>query len=75
MSVIGKSQRLDVMLGPNYRSAVIYAPAGREFICFEPMAGDHQRAQSRAQGSLQGAAERSARRHWHESFLITPSGF
>ena len=39
MSVIGKSQRLDVSMGPRYRATVIYAPEGRPFICFEPMAG------------------------------------
>ena len=38
MSVKGRSQRLDVTLGPNYRAVVIYAPASdRPFVCFEPM--------------------------------------
>jgi aldose 1-epimerase len=45
VTVAGRSQRLDVVVGPNYRAMVIYAPmpaAGgpdRQFICFEPMAG------------------------------------
>ena len=39
MSVVGKSQRLDIVLGPNYRAAVIWAPRPGTFICIEPMAG------------------------------------
>src|SRR5205809_2112026 len=39
MSVRGKSQRIDVAFGSNYRAAVVWAPKGRPFICFEPMAG------------------------------------
>ena len=77
MTVKGKSQQLDVVVGPNYRAIVVYAPkpqpAGhaepcappqnRNFICFEPMAGDHERDEPRAQGTLQGAAEHRARRN------------
>ena len=44
MTVKGKAQRLDVIFGPNYKVAVVWAPkppAGQErnFICFEPMVG------------------------------------
>ncbi|MGH9139588.1 MAG: aldose 1-epimerase, partial [Vicinamibacterales bacterium] len=38
MSVAGKSQRLDIVLGPNYRAAVIWAPTPGAFVCIEPMA-------------------------------------
>jgi aldose 1-epimerase len=46
MSVKGKSQQIDVAVGPNYRAIVVYAPSpdapnpgrqNRNFICFEPM--------------------------------------
>ena len=67
MTVKGKAQRLDVIFGPNYRAAVVWAPkppAGQErnFICFEPMVGHHQRHQHGAQGHLQRAAVDRARR-------------
>jgi aldose 1-epimerase len=39
MSLAGTAQRIDVLFGAAYRAAVIYAPKGRDFICFEPMAG------------------------------------
>src|SRR5262249_50208703 len=45
MSVKGKRQQIDVLMGPNWRAAVVWAPRptaqgpDRQFICFEPMAG------------------------------------
>src|SRR5262245_51392946 len=39
ISVSGKSQRLDIVLGPNYRAATIWSPKERPFICVEPTAG------------------------------------
>ena len=39
MSVTGQKQRLDIVLGSNYRSVVIWSPKGRDFVCIEPMAG------------------------------------
>jgi aldose 1-epimerase len=75
MSVAGKSQRLDVEFGPNYRAAVIWAPPRREFICFEPMAGITDAlnlAQKNLYRELQSIAPGSA---WTESFWVRPSGF
>src|SRR5262249_13691791 len=39
VSVAGKSQRLDISVGPNYRAVTIWSPKGRRFICVEPTAG------------------------------------
>lgn len=36
--VEGLKQRVTVAYGPRYPVAVVYAPEGQEFICFEPMA-------------------------------------
>jgi len=35
--VQGKRERISVIYGPKYTVAVVYAPAGRDFLCFEPM--------------------------------------
>lgn len=73
--VEGKTQRIRVLLGPKYTVAVIYAPRGRDFICFEPMtgvtnafnlahAGLYPELQTIPPGGL-----------WRESFWIQPEGF
>jgi aldose 1-epimerase len=80
MTVKGKAQRLDVMFGPNYKAAVVWAPrppAGQErnFICFEPMVGitnainmAHKGTYSELQVVAPGAT-------WRESWWVKPSGF
>jgi aldose 1-epimerase len=80
MTVKGKAQRLDVIFGPNYKAAVVWAPkppAGQErnFICFEPMVGitnainmAHKGTYSELQTVAPGAT-------WRESWWVKPSGF
>src|SRR5580658_191476 len=74
-SVEGLQEKISVIYGPKYTVAVVYAPAGRQFICFEPMsaitdgfnlahAGVYKELQSIPPGGT-----------WRESFWIVPSGF
>ena len=72
--VQGKSQKLAVEYGPNYPVAVVYAPPGRGFICFEPMAGVTNAINLAHEGKfpLQTVAPGAK---WRESFWIRPSGF
>jgi aldose 1-epimerase len=77
MWVQGKSEKVEVVFGPNYRAAVVYAPAGAQnnFICFEPMAGITNAvnmAHKGTYGELQSIAPGGS---WTESFWIRPSGF
>jgi aldose 1-epimerase len=73
--VQGKSQKIAVEFGPRYRVAVIYAPKGRNFICFEPMAGVTN-AFNLAHAGLYPELERiPPGGHWQESFWIRPEGF
>jgi aldose 1-epimerase len=75
MSVVGRSQKIDVAFGPNYRAAVVYAPAGRDFICFEPMAGITD-ALNLAQRNLYADLQYiPAGGTWKETFWVRPSGF
>jgi len=71
----GRRERITVTYGPKYTVAVIYAPAGRDYLCFEPMAaitnafnlahaGVYKELQSIPPGST-----------WRESFWIKPEGF
>jgi aldose 1-epimerase len=74
MSITGKSQRLDIVLGPNYRSLVVWAPPSQNFVCLEPMAGITNAVNMAQRGlykELQSIAPGST---WSESFWVRPSG-
>jgi len=70
-----RGKKISVIYGPKYTVAVIYAPPGKDFICFEPMsaitdafnlahAGIYKELQTIPPGGV-----------WRESFWIRPSGF
>jgi aldose 1-epimerase len=75
MSLQGASQKLDVIFGPNYRAAVVYAPKGRDFICFEPMAGITNALNLAQRGLYKELQHVPPGETWRESFWIRPSGF
>ena len=76
MSVKGRSQRLDVSVGANYRAVVIYAPGpDRSFICFEPMAGITNAMNAAHKGLYKELQSIPAGGTWEESFWVRPSGF
>ena len=75
MSVSGTSQKLDVVFGPNYRAAVVYAPKGRDFICFEPMAGITDALNLAHRGVYKDLQQIPPGQTWRESFWIRPAGF
>ena len=75
MSVSGASQKIDVGFGPNYRAAVVYAPAGRDFICFEPMAGITDALNLAHRALYTDVQYIPAAGYWKETFWIRPSGF
>jgi aldose 1-epimerase len=76
MSVQGKNEKVEVIFGPNYRAAVVWAPSvTQKFICFEPMAGitdSMNLAQRGVYKELQSVAPGGT---WKESFWVKPSGF
>ena len=73
--VEGKNQRIEVAYGPNFTVAVVYAPAGREFICFEPMAAITNAFNLAHAGVYRELQTVPAGGRWKESFWIRPSGF
>ena len=70
LSVTGKAQRLEVVLGPNYRSAVVWAPKGRPFICFEPMVGITDAVNLAERGLYKELQSVAPGATWRESFWI-----
>jgi len=73
--VEGSSQRITVSYGPKYTVAVAYAPPGREFLCFEPMAAITNAFNLAQAGVYKELQSISPGATWKESFWIQPSGF
>ena len=85
MSVWGRKQRLDVIVGPAYRSVVVWAPspsgtgrggqgpsppAERNFICFEPMAGITNALNMAHRGTYKELQTIAPGGKWRERFWI-----
>ena len=89
MTLKGKTQELDVVLGPNYRAMVIYAPkpagagaggggasaASRNFICFEPMVGITNAMNLAHKGLYKDLQSIPPGGTWEESFWVRVRGF
>jgi aldose 1-epimerase len=90
MSVWGRKQRVDVIVGASYRSVVVWAPspsgtgrggqgpsppAERNFICFEPMVGITNALNMAHQGKYEELQTIAPGSTWRERFWIRPSGF
>ena len=83
MTLQGRQQRLDVVVGPNWRSLVIYSPNpsganpgdSPNFICFEPMAGITDAMNLAHKGLYKDLQYVRPGGMWEESFWIRPSGF
>ncbi|MBM3784067.1 MAG: aldose 1-epimerase [Acidobacteria bacterium] len=74
-SVQGKSQKLSVLYGPKYTVAVVYAPKGRDFICFEPMTGITNSMNLAHEGKYKDLQSIAPGGVWKESFWIRTDGF
>jgi aldose 1-epimerase len=77
MWVKGKSERIDVSFGPNYKAVVVYSPGGpnRDFICFEPMTGITNALNLAHKGVYKELQSIPPGQTWQESFWVHPSGF
>ena len=73
--VKGAKQRINVIYGPKYNTAVVYAPPGREFICFEPMTGITNAMNLAHKGLYKELQYIQPGATWTESFWVRPEGF
>jgi aldose 1-epimerase len=73
----GKSEKVEVELGPNYKGVVVYTPpgAGNNSICFEPMAAITDALNLAQKGVYKELQYIQPGKKWQESFWIKPSGF
>ena len=68
--VEGLRERVTVTYGPRYTVAVVYAPAGKDFICFEPMAAVTNAFNLAHEGVYDGLQSIAPGESWEESFWI-----
>ena len=73
--VQGVKEKISVLYGPKYPIAVIYAPPGRNFICFEPMAAPTNAFNLAHEGKYKDLQTVAPGSKWSESFWVKPSGF
>ena len=69
------SKKIEVLYGPQYQVAVIYAPRGTPFICFEPMAAITNGANLAHEGKYPELQTVAPGGTWQESFWVRASGF
>lgn len=73
--VQGREQKLKVLFGPGFDVAIVFAPPGRDFICFEPMVGITNAFNLAHSGIYKGLRSIPPRGVWKESFWIIPENF
>jgi aldose 1-epimerase len=73
--VQGKNEKVSVTYGPKYTVAVVYAPPGRNFICFEPMAAITNAFNLAHAGVYKELQSIPSGGQWRESFWVSTSGF
>ena len=74
-SVQGTKEKVTVTYGPKYTVAVVYAPPGKGFICFEPMTGITNAFNLAHAGVYKELQSIPPGGRWRESFWISTSGF
>jgi aldose 1-epimerase len=68
-------KKIEVIYGPKYQVAVVYAPPGRNYICFEPMTGITNAINLAHEGKYPELQTLAPGLKWQESFWVHPSGF
>jgi aldose 1-epimerase len=68
-------KRISVIYGPKYKVAVVFAPPGRDFICFEPMTAVTNAFNLAHDGKYDELESIAPRATWRESFWIKTHGY
>lgn len=74
-SVKAGAKKIEVIYGPKYQVAVVYAPPGQNFICFEPMAAVTNGINLAHDGKYPELQTVAPGASWQESFWLRFSGF
>lgn len=74
-SMEGGGKRIALRFGPKFPVAVVYAPPGRDFVCFEPMSGITNAYNLEHEGRYPELQKIASGGRWRESFWISTSGY
>jgi aldose 1-epimerase len=69
------NKRIEVSFGPKYTVAIVYAPPGHDYICFEPMTAITNGINLAHEGKYPELQTVAPGSRWSESFRILPVGF
>lgn len=69
------AKKIEIMYGPRYQVAVIYAPPNQPYVCFEPMTAITNGANLAHEGKYHELETVAPDGTWEENFWIRPSGF
>ena len=69
------SKEIEVVYGPHYQVAVIYAPPNQPFVCFEPMTAITNGLNLAHYGKYKELQTVASGGTWQESFWVRWSGF
>ncbi|MBI4902710.1 MAG: aldose 1-epimerase [Acidobacteria bacterium] len=73
--VEGGGRKVAVRFGTNFPVAVVYAPRGRDFICFEPMTGVTNAFNLAHEGKIPTIQQIAPGGRWRESYFIRAEGY
>ena len=69
------TERITVVYGPKYQVAVVYAPPGQEYVCFEPMAAITNGVNLAHEGKYPELQMLAPGATWKASFWVEAKGF
>jgi len=73
--VASEREKISVIYGPKYTVAIVFAPPGRGFICFEPMSAVTNAFNLAQAGVYKELQTIPPGGRWRESYWIAPEGF
>jgi aldose 1-epimerase len=74
-SVRGKSQKIEVIMDPQFTTAVVFAPLDRGFVCIEPQTGPTNAFNLRHEEKIETLNTLAPGGTFHASYWIVPTGY
>ena len=75
LSVGAGARKVEVLYGPHFQVAVVYAPPNQPFVCFEPMAAITNGTNLAHHGKYPELQMLAPGSKWQESFWVRSTGF